>query len=280
MVVATETPEAKAEAEAEAARIAALTPEEKAAEEVAVTEAERVAKLTPEELKAEEDAKARQDEKELSLKSQEKVQARIDELIAEKKDLARRLEEIEKKVTSAGEKTYTKEQLISVLQDMTHPEYHAWATVELTKLVTQEQFKGFSQSQSEAARKQESTDKARDEYPEMFAESGEPPTEAWKLADRIYCEKHLDKVEDGQYIAATLAMKQLNKGKETDAKLLQKKLDKENAKKGLASGGKSVKIGETASYEKLRERALKEGPNSLVFKQWQKENVKRQGIKL
>lgn len=266
-------------AEEETKVLEEVDPEIKAVEEAAKAEEERLAKLTPEEKKSEEETKARENEKKLSLESQEKVQARIDEIIAEKKELKRRVDELEGSLKKETPKEYTKEQLVAVLQDTTHPEYHAWAIVELTRLETQSQFKGFTETQSVAQKKQESIEKARDEYPEIFPEDGSK-TEAWKLADKIYTENHLDKVEDGQYIAATLAMKQLNKGKETDTKALQRKIDKETAKKSLAAGGKPIKISDATSYEKLREKALKEGPKSKVFKEWQKESLKKQGIKI
>ena len=46
------------------------------------------------------------------------------------------------------------------------------------------------------------------------------------------------------------------------------------------AGGKQIKVTETASYEKLKAKALAEGVNSKAFKDFQRENVKRQGIKI
>jgi hypothetical protein len=201
-----------------------------------------------------EDAESSLKEDDLTPKERDRVQARIDGLISLINRQQKQLEELTTKSTQVKEDKpkYTKEELYGILQDPAKQEYHAWAIDQLTDIKISDSMKGFQQNTQIAEAKRSSYDRACDEFPDIV----NPDTSLWKLANRIYIEKGLDKLEDGQYIASSLAAQQLGKGKIDNSRMLERKLDKERAKKSLAGVTKKVVTSDQSALDKLEKAAV------------------------
>lgn len=217
-------------------------------------------------------------EDELTPKQRDKVQERMDALTARIKQQERELNEFKTSKSKTDEKpVWTEDKLVEVITDPNQPQSAiAWAQRELNKLDTKNMLSEVLQNSKQFQARQNSIDQAAEIYPDL----GDPESEMWKLANEIYVEKGLDKVTDGQMIAAELATSKLNKKGQVSAKVLEKRLEKEQAKKGLISGGKKVIVSDTASFDKLKKQAMVDGPDSKAWKDWQKQIVIKAGSKV
>jgi hypothetical protein len=236
---------------------------------------------TPAEVKEElKDAKEQLTDPALSDKAREKVQARFDALTAKNVALEQRLEVAEKALADKAKASteVTEEGLIALLRDADHPEYHAYAQRELAKLDTQKELDKRDMVAKSKQEEAKSIALAVSKWPDL----GIPGSAIALLGNQIYHQEKLEGVKNGWYIAGQLAASQLGIAAINDQTKaqLQKKVDKENAKKALASGGKKVVVSDTASYEKLKIKALAEGEKSLAWKQWQKAIVEKQRGKI
>lgn len=247
-------------------------PEEAAVEEIKTetTVNEEKTEATEEKI---EDAKEELKDEELTPKQRDKVQARIDELVAKLSEQARIIEELQNKTSKPPTQNplWTEEKLIEVLNDENrNNSERAWAQRELNKLDTKKMLQEVVEQQQVAVAMQSSIDKAAEEYPDLLDKT----SELWQTANKIYIANNLDRVKDGQYIAAKLAVAQLDLPKITKVAVLQKKVDKQNAKTALASGGQKVVVSNTAVFEKIKKAALEKGPDSKEWMDWQKLVVK------
>jgi hypothetical protein len=234
-------------------------------EEAGKEEAEKIAELEKEKKEAE------------TPKAMEKIQARIDALTAELHSLREENAELKTKKGGEGKKEYTKEQLYAILLD---PERSAndkvWAEDQLIDLKVNEKLNTFSETQQVMNKRQTSTEKAMEAYPEMYnKDPNAPKSEIWRRAEEIYITQKLDKVDDGQFLAATLAMQEAGKLKSSEEKILSKKLDKEIAKKGLAAGGIPKKVGDSVPMDKLRKEGIAAGVGSIAWNKWQEAVMKK-----
>jgi len=229
-----------------------------------------VAEEGKEEVKSELDgAKDALKNDELSLKERDKVQARIDDLTAKLHEQDRMIAELKsasKPKQEDNKPKWTEEKLIEVLNDPNRSQSEiAWAQRELNKLDTQNMLQGVLDQQRAVTAKQSSIDKAAEQYPDLL----DTTSNLWKAANDIYLKQGLDRIEDGQYIAAQLAVAQLNLPALNKTAVLQKRVDKQNAKTSLASGGKKVAVNNSSNIDKLRAQAMEAGPDSVVWRQWQ-----------
>lgn len=220
-----------------------ITAEEEAAETSAAAEAEHVAA----------------EEEELSLTSQDRVQARIDGLIELSNRQARELAETKAKLetVSSGKQEYTKQQVIAILQDDSRSaQDKAWAINELSLMnareVSEERVGKVEARQKTLSANKDSYDKAVDEFPDIAVKH----SPLWDLAENIYVKNGLYNVADGQYLAAKLASVELNKATTTNARQLANKLGKANAKTALAGTTQKVVSSDQTTLDKLEKAAI------------------------
>lgn len=218
-----------------------------------------------------EDAKDELKDDELTPKQRDKVQARIDNLISLVNKQTKEIDDLKGKVEKPKEEAsvWTEEKLIEVITDSSRPQSEiAWAQRELNKLDTKKMLSEIVQSQGQFAAKQASVDRAAEELSPDF---NDKDSELWKAANKIYVENGFENIKDGQYIAAQLAMSRSKTSTDVSAAVLQKRLDKVNAKNNLVGGGRKAPVTNEASFEKIKKQALADGPDSASWKAWQKQ---------
>ena len=222
------------------------------------------------------EAKEELKDPDLTEKQRDKVQARIDQLTAKIVRLETQLEEKEKasvEKEKLAKPEVTEEALIALLKDGEHPEFHDYARVELSKLYARQEAQKVRQEMVAESQIQRQLDVEAEKYPDLY-DSTSP---LWKRANEVFISENLRGSKNGVKMAVQLAASELGVAMENDqAKAqLQRKLDKENAKKSLAAGGKKVVVSETAAFEKLKKTALEQGDKSQAWRDWQKAIVRK-----
>jgi hypothetical protein len=220
-----------------------------------------------------------EDDKPLSLKSQKRVQIRMDgmtsiinrqaEEIGRLKGLIEGREGSEQK---KGEKVWTKDDLLQMINDPDQQKYHAWAIDKLTDLKAEERDRKNKEESRVLTVKEQSYDKAIEKFPDML----NPQTKLWQLANKIYLEEGLENVPDGQYLASLKASDQLGIKPNTGGKKmmgvnpLKKQLDKERAKSSLAGSGKKATTSDQSVLDKLESLAVGTKPGSVEWLKYQR----------
>jgi len=228
------------------------------AEEVKKEEVPEVKEVVEEVVKEVEKVEAKDEPPLLSARAQ----ARIDSLIERTIDKEKKIAELEKKIDAlsgtkeVAEPVYSKDQLLALIADDTQKQYHAWAIDKLTDIKTQEVVGKFQKETKMTSEVQSSYSKAKEEFPEMADAS----SALWLRANEIYVKKNLSNDPDGQYVAAVLASREIEKTapkkEEVSDEVLQKRLDKEVGKKSLASVSKKVITSSDDVLAKLEKEAL------------------------
>jgi len=240
--------------------------------ENAQAEAKEEVVATGEELK---DAKAELKDPDLTEAQRDKVQARFDTLTAQLKSLREELaaERAAKTEKAAETPKVTEAALVAMLNDPAQTEYHEWARLELSKMYTKKEVENLKAELQRGSSIRAQLDATAEDYPDML----DAKSELWKLANDLYISEDLAKAKNGVKHAVELAARRLGIKAENDAEklALQKKVDKANANKALATGGKKVVVSETAAADKLKTKALAEGPNSQAWRDWQKAIVRK-----
>ena len=238
---------------------------------------------TPEEKAVREEAEEKEAEEAETKKKErsfDRMQERLDEITAENYKLRSQVNELLEKPKASANKEVTKEDCYAVLAnpDAT-PEQRAWVTDKLIELRVDEKVGGFRQEmtteQKQSTARVASAQKALEDYPEL----DDNQSEIYQLAEKEYISGRLDRFEDGMEIAAERAAKKLGTSGPTKAQL-QKKIDRDNKKKGLAAGATKVSTNNaTVNYDKLKAEALKEGYGSAAWQKWDKAIVDRNKTK-
>lgn len=189
-----------------------------------------------------------------------KVQDRIDELTATIKDLQNR---INQQATTGERKKgatwddYSDAELRNLKRE--NPDYADTVDTILEDRLAKKLRNELKQEVKTEQLIESSYHRIENELPE-YAKEGTPE---WKKSDEIFRKEGLANVPNGPYIAAVMAYNELNKNKNKAVKKLSRQLDKERAKKDLASGrlGKSAPTAQSI-IDKLFEKAQGTSPNS------------------
>lgn len=192
--------------------------------------------------------------------SQSKVQARMDALTAiinRQQSQLDKLSEMSGK-KERGETEYTDDELRALKREK--PEYADWVDEQLIDRKVERKLAAKSEVHDFRKAIDDSYAKAVKTFPEI----DDKTSVLRQTAEKIYLEQGLNKIADGQYIAAQLAHAQLNDISSKRTAGLEKKLAKERVKKALAGGSRSRAggISPTAKLEKLEEAAIGTKPNS------------------
>lgn len=212
----------------------------------------------------------------------ERAQARIDGLIERQIEKDKKIAELEKKLETVkpepkADPEFTKEQLLNFLADdnLTAGQ-RAWVTDKLTDLKVEEKLGKFQETAKFETAQASSYERAKVDFPEM----ADIKSEFWQKANEIYLRKNLKHDPDGQYTAAALAKVELDKKivkTETSQEILQKRLDKEAGKKGLATVSKKTVISTDDILQKLEKEATGKKPGSP---EWNKYLAEMERIRL
>lgn len=202
----------------------------------------------------------------------ERAQARIDGLVERVIDKDKKIIELEKKLESLAGKpksdvdpVLTKDQILAFLAgDEVTNSQRAWLTDKLTDIKMDEKLGKRDISEQLKSELVSSYERAKEEYPDM----ADTKSEMYQRANEIYLRKNLKNDPDGQYIAATLAYRSLEKENSLNKpsnEVLQKRLDKEAGKKGLATVSKKTVINSEDALAKLEKEAITAGANSPLW---------------
>ena len=189
-----------------------------------------------------------------------KIQPRMDALTAIINRQQAQLDKLSEGSTKKekGETEYTDDELRALKREK--PEYAEWVDEQLIDRKVERKLAAKSEVHDFRSAVKDSYAKAKADFPEMSDTS----SALWQTANKIYLERGLDKIADGQYIAAQLAYSQLNDISSKRTLGLEKKLAKERQKKALAGGSRSRAggISPTAKLDKLEEAAIGTKANS------------------
>jgi hypothetical protein len=117
----------------------------------------------------------------------------------------------------------------------------------------------------------ELTDQSYAKIEEKLPAYAKKDTPEWVLANQVYIQLGLDKSPDGPYLAALYARDMLEKGKPDRSRVLKSQLDKERAKKALASGkGGKGGLSSSSSLEKAFQQAQGTEAGSVEWKRYLK----------